>query len=66
MKLMDFERGVIIAAGLPIPVATPARGTAFGTAGKEIANLGTMRNAFDVLCRMCLNYRRVQTHSGGS
>jgi 4-hydroxythreonine-4-phosphate dehydrogenase len=55
-----------MAAGLPIPVATPARGTAFGTAGKEIANLGAMRNAFDVLCRMCLNYRRVQTNSGGS
>ncbi|NQW00409.1 MAG: 4-hydroxythreonine-4-phosphate dehydrogenase PdxA [Rhodospirillales bacterium] len=33
MKLMGFERGVTIAAGLPIPVATPAHGTAFDIAG---------------------------------
>ena len=52
MKLMGFERGVTIAAGLPIPVATPAHGTAFDIAGKGIANLGATRKAFDVLCRM--------------
>jgi len=58
MKLMGFERGVTIAAGLPIPVATPAHGTAFDIAGQGVANLGAMRNAFDVLCRMGSNYRR--------
>jgi 4-hydroxythreonine-4-phosphate dehydrogenase len=52
--------------GLLDPVVTPARGTAFGTAGKGVANLGAMRNDFDVLCRMCLNYRRARTNSGGS
>ncbi len=66
MKMLGFDRGVTIAAGLPIPVATPAHGTAFDIAGKGAANLGAMRNAFDVLCRMGLNYRRARSNSGGS
>lgn len=57
MKLMGFERGVTIAAGLPIPVTTPAHGTAFDIAGKGVANLGAMRNAFVVVCRMATNHR---------
>ncbi|NKB58841.1 MAG: 4-hydroxythreonine-4-phosphate dehydrogenase PdxA [Alphaproteobacteria bacterium] len=57
MKLMGFERGVTIAAGLPLPVATPAHGTAFDIAGRGIANPGAMRKAFDILCRMGADYR---------
>ena len=57
MKLMGFERGVTIAAGLPIPVTTPAHGTAFDIAGKGIANLGATKNAFDVVCRMAAHHR---------
>ena len=57
MKLMGFERGVTIAAGLPIPVTTPAHGTAFDIAGKGVANLGAMRNAFDIVCRMAAHHR---------
>ncbi len=57
MKLMGFERGVTIAAGLPIAVATPAHGTAFDIAGQGKANLGAMRKAFEVLCRMAPNFR---------
>ncbi len=59
MKLMGFERGVTIAAGLPIAVATPAHGTAFDIAGKGVANPGAMRKAFDVLCRMAPNFSEV-------
>lgn len=58
MKLMGFERGVTIAAGLPIAVTTPAHGTAFDIAGQGIANLGAMRKAFDVVCRMAPNFRQ--------
>ena len=54
MKLMGFERGVTIAAGLPIPIATPAHGTAFDIVGKGVSNLGATRKAFDVLCRMSI------------
>ncbi len=57
MKLMGFERGVTIAAGIPIPVATPAHGTAFDIAGKGTANVGATRKAFDVLCQMARHRR---------
>ena len=52
MKLMGFDRGITIAAGLPIPVTTPAHGTAFDIAGRGEANPGAMRKAFEVVCRM--------------
>ncbi|MET1414745.1 4-hydroxythreonine-4-phosphate dehydrogenase PdxA [Roseibium sp. HPY-6] len=55
IKLMGFERGVTVAGGLPIPVATPAHGTAFDIAGKGIANVGATRQAFDLLVRMARN-----------
>ncbi len=54
IKLMGFERGVTIAGGLPVPVATPAHGTAFDIAGQGIANVGATRQAFDLLVRMAL------------
>ncbi len=57
MKLMGFERGVTIAAGIPIPVATPAHGTAFDIAGQGKANVGATRKAFDVLCQMAKHRR---------
>lgn len=52
IKLLGFERGVTLAGGLPIPVATPAHGTAFDIAGQGIANVGATRQAFDLLVRM--------------
>ena len=60
MKLMGFERGLTIGAGLPIPIATPAHGTAFDIAGQGIANLSAIRKAFDVLCRMGADHARKQ------
>lgn len=58
-KLMGFERGVTVAGGLPIPVATPAHGTAFDIAGQNMANVGAMKQAFDLLVRMA-KYHRVK------
>lgn len=52
IKLMGFERGVTVAGGLPIPVATPAHGTAFDIAGQNRANVSATRQAFDLLVRM--------------
>ncbi len=57
IKLMGFERGVTVAGGLPIPIATPAHGTAFDIAGQNKANVSAMRQAFDLLLRMA------KTHS---
>jgi len=52
MKLMGFDRGVTVPGGLPIPIATPAHGTAYDIAGRGLANPGAMRNAFALACRM--------------
>lgn len=57
IKLMGFERGVTVAGGLPIPVATPAHGTAFDIAGQNVANVGATLQAFNLLVRMAANHR---------
>jgi 4-hydroxythreonine-4-phosphate dehydrogenase len=57
IKLMGFERGVTVAGGLPIPVATPAHGTAFDIAGQNNANPSATRQAFDLLVRMAQTHR---------
>jgi len=51
IKLLGFDRGVSVLAGLPLPVTTPAHGTAFDIAGLGKANVTPTRNAFT----MCLN-----------
>ncbi|MBT6189744.1 MAG: 4-hydroxythreonine-4-phosphate dehydrogenase PdxA [Tateyamaria sp.] len=61
IKLMGFERGVTVAGGLPIPIATPAHGTAFDIAGQGIANVGATRQAFDLLVRMSRTTRNEDT-----
>ncbi len=52
MKLMGFWRGVTVQGGLPVPITTPAHGTAFDIAGQGIANPGAMQQAFALACRM--------------
>jgi 4-hydroxythreonine-4-phosphate dehydrogenase len=57
IKLLGFERGVTVAGGLPIPVATPAHGTAFDIAGQNKANVSATRQAFELLVRMATAHR---------
>ncbi|QBF33474.1 4-hydroxythreonine-4-phosphate dehydrogenase PdxA [Thalassococcus sp. S3] len=57
IKLMGFDRGVTVAGGLPVPVTTPAHGTAFDIAGQGIANVGATRSAFDLLVRLATTHR---------
>ncbi len=52
MKLMGFERGVTVQGGLPMPITTPAHGTAYDIAGRGVANAGAMKNAFALACEM--------------
>ena len=52
IKLLGFERGVTVAGGLPIPIATPAHGTAFDIAGQNKADVGATLQAFNLLVRM--------------
>jgi 4-hydroxythreonine-4-phosphate dehydrogenase len=48
MKLLGFDRGVTVLAGLPFPVTTPAHGTAFDIVGQGVANPEPISHAFDV------------------
>jgi 4-hydroxythreonine-4-phosphate dehydrogenase len=52
MKLLGFERGVTVQGGLPMPITTPAHGTAYDIAGKGVAADGAMKNAFQLACAM--------------
>jgi 4-hydroxythreonine-4-phosphate dehydrogenase len=52
IKLMGFSKGVTVQGGLPVPITTPAHGTAYDIAGKGIANVNAMLNAFHIACRM--------------
>ncbi|VUC30209.1 unnamed protein product [Clonostachys rosea] len=52
MKLLSFDGGVTVQGGLPIPVATPAHGTAFDIVGKNLAGVASTQNAFDIAVTM--------------
>lgn len=52
LKLLGFDRGVTVQGGLPVPVTTPAHGTAFDIAGQGIADVGATRAAFTLACTM--------------
>jgi len=51
-KLLGFDRGVTVAGGFPIAIATPAHGTAHDIAGKGIADIGAFQAALRVAARM--------------
>lgn len=52
IKLLGFEEGVSVLAGLPLPMTTPAHGTAFDIAGQNSANLKPTRNAYEMVVEM--------------
>ncbi|HSR12205.1 MAG TPA: 4-hydroxythreonine-4-phosphate dehydrogenase PdxA [Thermodesulfobacteriota bacterium] len=54
MKLLGFDRGVTVSGGIPIPIATPAHGTAHDIAGKGIADIGALQAAIRVAVRMAI------------
>jgi len=52
IKLLGFSRGVTVQGGLPVPIATPAHGTAYDIAGLGRANVEATANAFAIAARM--------------
>jgi 4-hydroxythreonine-4-phosphate dehydrogenase len=58
MKLMGFWRGVTVHGGLPVPIATPAHGTAFDIHGAGRADAGATQKAFDIVTQMALDRMR--------
>jgi 4-hydroxythreonine-4-phosphate dehydrogenase len=58
IKLLGFSRGVTVQGGLPVPITTPAHGTAYDIAGQGKANVGATWEAFQIACRMGNAYRQ--------
>lgn len=58
LKLMGFSRGVTVQGGLPVPITTPAHGTAYDIAGQGRADVTATANAFAIAARMGIAYRR--------
>jgi 4-hydroxythreonine-4-phosphate dehydrogenase len=52
MKLLGFDRGVTILAGLPIPITTPAHGTAFDIVGDGVAKVEAITKALQLVGQM--------------
>ncbi len=52
MKLIGFDRGITVLAGLPFPVTTAAHGTAFDIVGQGRANPEPMVRAFEMALRL--------------
>jgi 4-hydroxy-L-threonine phosphate dehydrogenase PdxA len=52
LKLLSFEGGVTVQGGLPVIISTPAHGTAFEIAGKNLASVESTQRAFDVAVTM--------------
>ncbi|WP_394214933.1 4-hydroxythreonine-4-phosphate dehydrogenase PdxA [Brachybacterium vulturis] len=48
VKLLGFDKGVTVQGGLPVPIATPAHGTAYEIVGQNKAHLGPSQRAFDI------------------
>jgi len=54
-KLLSFEEGVNFTAGLPIIRTSPAHGTAYDIAGKNIASCSSIRQAIYLACDIFKN-----------
>ena len=52
LKLLDFDTGVNVTLGLPVPRTSPDHGTAYGIAGKGVASASSMIQAIRVACEM--------------
>ncbi|SNT19404.1 4-hydroxythreonine-4-phosphate dehydrogenase [Noviherbaspirillum humi] len=52
LKLLGFSRGVTVQGGMPVPITTPAHGTAYDIAGQGKADVNAMANAFAIAARM--------------
>jgi 4-hydroxythreonine-4-phosphate dehydrogenase len=66
IKLLGFMGGVTVQGGLPIPITTPAHGTAFDIAGQGKADVSSTQNAFLIACQMGKNLRKKRLHARNS
>lgn len=62
MKLMGFDQGVTVQGGLPVPIATPAHGTAYEIVGQGIAKTGPSQRAFEIAVDLAVQNSQSKTH----
>jgi len=60
VKMLDFEHAVNITIGIPIIRTSPAHGTAFDIAGKNIANPASMKSAITTAIRMAKTRKNLE------
>lgn len=60
MKLLGFETGVTVLGGLPVPFTTCASGTAFDIAGRGVARVDGLVQAFGLCVRMASRRRETR------
>jgi 4-phospho-D-threonate 3-dehydrogenase / 4-phospho-D-erythronate 3-dehydrogenase len=65
-KLLGFNQGVTVTAGLKTVFTTPAHGTAFDIVGKGQANTGALEQALRIAARMAGARRRERADAVGS
>ena len=51
-KLLGFDKEVTLHGGMPIPITTPAHGTAYGRAGEGRANPEATIRAFKIAAKL--------------
>ena len=66
LKLLGFSKGVTVQGGLPVPITTPAHGTAYDIAGQGRANVDATANAFAIAARMARANRERAPATAGS
>jgi 4-hydroxythreonine-4-phosphate dehydrogenase len=60
VKMLDFERAVNITIGIPIIRTSPAHGTAFDIAGRNLANPVSMKSAITTAIQMAKTKKKVE------
>ncbi len=68
-KTMSFDTGVNFTAGLPVIRTSPAHGTAFEIAGKDLASPDSLREAIYLACdifRKRNEYQQLTSHALGN
>lgn len=63
-KLLGFDRGVTVTAGLATVFATPAHGTAFDIVGQGKADPGALEQAVRLAARLAVSKRSSPTRAG--
>ncbi|MCW5606258.1 MAG: 4-hydroxythreonine-4-phosphate dehydrogenase PdxA, partial [Burkholderiales bacterium] len=68
-KLLGFNKGVTVTAGLKTVFTTPAHGTAFDIVGQGKADTGALEHAFTLAARLAtarVSARAMQPHAGAA